>query len=103
VAAFAFFGCVPREVWWDNPTTVVRQIFKGRDRRPHQLHFVPERQLAVVEPRLDELRLDCGCHAKSRRARATGPGSPAARRQSGERPRNTYRLVKRDLPAGRPG
>ena len=36
VAAFAFFGRVPREVWWDNPTTVVRQIFKGRQRRPNE-------------------------------------------------------------------
>jgi transposase len=36
VAAFAFFGRVPREVWWDNPTTVVRQIFKGRERRPNE-------------------------------------------------------------------
>ena len=36
VEAFAFFGCVPREVWWDNPTTVVRQIFKGRERRPNE-------------------------------------------------------------------
>jgi transposase len=35
VEAFAFFDCVPREVWWDNPTTVVSEIFKGRDRRPH--------------------------------------------------------------------
>jgi transposase len=35
VAAFDFFGRVPREVWWDNPTTVVAQIFKGRDRRPN--------------------------------------------------------------------
>jgi transposase len=35
VAALEFFGCVPREVWWDNPTTVVRQIFQGRDRRPN--------------------------------------------------------------------
>jgi transposase len=35
VAALAFFGGVPREVWWDNPTTVVRQIFKGRERRPN--------------------------------------------------------------------
>ncbi len=35
VAAFTFFGCVPHEVWWDNPTTVVRQIFKGRERRPN--------------------------------------------------------------------
>jgi transposase len=33
VEAFAFFGCVPREVWWDNPTTVVAQIFTGRSRR----------------------------------------------------------------------
>ncbi len=36
VAAFTFFGRVPREVWWDNPTTVVAQIFKGRDRRPNE-------------------------------------------------------------------
>jgi transposase len=35
VAAFSFFGCVPREVWWDNPRTVVRLIFKGRERRPN--------------------------------------------------------------------
>jgi transposase len=39
VAAFDFFGCVPREVWWDNPTTVVAQIFKGRDRRPNE-HYL---------------------------------------------------------------
>jgi len=36
VAAFSFFGCVPHEVWWDNPTTVVRQILKGRERRPNE-------------------------------------------------------------------
>jgi transposase len=36
VAAFDFFACVPREVWWDNPTTVVAQIFKGRERRPNE-------------------------------------------------------------------
>jgi transposase len=36
VAAFSFFGCVPHEVWWDNPPTVVRQIFQGRDRRPNE-------------------------------------------------------------------
>jgi transposase len=33
VTAFEFFGCVPKEVWWDNPTTVAIQILKGRDRR----------------------------------------------------------------------
>jgi transposase len=35
VEAFAFFGCVPHEVWWDNPTTVVTKIFAGRERRPN--------------------------------------------------------------------
>lgn len=34
VEAFRFFGCVPHEVWWDNPTTVVGKIFQGRERRP---------------------------------------------------------------------
>jgi transposase len=38
VAAFTFFGCVPREVWWDNPRTVVQLIFKGRDRRPNEYY-----------------------------------------------------------------
>jgi transposase len=35
VEAFTFFGCVPRELWWDNPKTVAIHIFKGRDRTPH--------------------------------------------------------------------
>jgi transposase len=33
VEAFAFFGCVPREVWWDNPTTVAVTILQGRQRQ----------------------------------------------------------------------
>ena len=33
VAAFEFFGCVPREVWWDNPTTVATAIYRGRQRK----------------------------------------------------------------------
>ena len=28
-----FFGCVPAELWWDNPTTVATAIRRGRDRR----------------------------------------------------------------------
>jgi transposase len=36
VQALAFYGCVPREVWWDNPTTVVRLLYKGRERRLHE-------------------------------------------------------------------
>jgi transposase len=38
VAAFTFFGCVPREVWWDNPKTVVKVIFKGRERQPNEYY-----------------------------------------------------------------
>ena len=30
---FTFFGCVPREVWWDNPKTVAAAIFSGRERQ----------------------------------------------------------------------
>lgn len=30
---FEFFGCVPREVWWDNPKTVAEELLIGRDRR----------------------------------------------------------------------
>jgi transposase len=35
VAAFDFFACVPREVWWDNPKTVATLILQGRERRLH--------------------------------------------------------------------
>ncbi len=33
VEAFAFFGCVPHELWWDNPTTVAITILRGRERQ----------------------------------------------------------------------
>src|SRR6185437_5449885 len=35
VAAFEFFGCVPKEVWWDNPRTVATSILGGRQRQLH--------------------------------------------------------------------
>ena len=31
--AFEFFGCVPKEVWWDNPRTVADAVLKGRERK----------------------------------------------------------------------
>jgi transposase len=31
-AALEFFGCSPRELWWDNPKTVAWMIHRGRDR-----------------------------------------------------------------------
>jgi transposase len=33
VRAFEAFGCVPRELWWDNPTTVAVSLLVGRQRR----------------------------------------------------------------------
>jgi transposase len=35
VEAFTFFGCVPQELWWDNPTTVAIHVLRGRDRTLH--------------------------------------------------------------------
>ncbi len=31
--AFDFFGCVPEEVWWDNPKTVAETLLAGRSRK----------------------------------------------------------------------
>ncbi len=31
--AFEFFGCVPKEVWWDNPKTVAQALLVGRERK----------------------------------------------------------------------
>jgi transposase len=33
VCALEFFGCVPAELWWDNPKTVAQAILRGRDRQ----------------------------------------------------------------------
>lgn len=35
VEAFAFFACVPVELWWDNPKTVAIHLFRGRQRTLH--------------------------------------------------------------------
>jgi transposase len=35
IAAFEFFGAVPKEVWWDNPKTVATLILLGRERQCH--------------------------------------------------------------------
>src|SRR5271169_2112716 len=35
VEAFAFFACVPVELWWDNPKTVAIHLFQGRQRTLH--------------------------------------------------------------------
>jgi transposase len=42
VEAFTFFGCVPRDLWWDNPKTVAPHLFVGRQR------LLNDRYLALV-------------------------------------------------------
>jgi transposase len=40
VQAFEFFGCVPKELWWDNPKTVAVTILRGRERRLNERYVV---------------------------------------------------------------
>src|SRR5581483_5644100 len=64
VEAFAFFGCVPKELWWDNPTTVAVHVLRGRERSLHPRYaalashypFTPKRCLpatATEKPRVE--------------------------------------------------
>jgi transposase len=50
VAAFEFFGAVPKEVWWDNPRTVATLILQGRDRQLHPRYAALARHF-VFDPR----------------------------------------------------
>jgi transposase len=50
VAAFEFFGCVPKEVWWDNPKTVATLILQGRERHVHT-RYAALASHYVFEPR----------------------------------------------------
>ena len=44
--AFEFFGCVPTEVWWDNPKTVATAILKGRERTINERYAALASQFA---------------------------------------------------------
>ncbi len=50
VAAFEFFGAVPKEVWWDNPRTVATLILQGRERQTHP-RYAALASHYVFEPR----------------------------------------------------
>ena len=51
IAAFEHFGCVPKEVWWDNPKTVAVQIRRGRDRRRNELYMALASHYNFASPR----------------------------------------------------
>ena len=50
VAAFEFFGAVPKEAWWDDPRTVATLILKGRERQVHP-RYAALASHHVFEPR----------------------------------------------------
>ena len=69
VSAFAFFGCVPRELWWDNPKTVAIHLYRGRERTLHPRYaalashypFTPKFCLAATpteKPRVEKRVFD---------------------------------------------
>jgi transposase len=64
VEAFAFYGCVPREVWWDNPKTVAPLIFKGRARGLHERyaalasHYTFEPRFCLVREPQEKPRVE---------------------------------------------
>ena len=50
IAAFEFFGAVPKEVWWDNPKTVATLILAGHQRQVHP-RYAAFASHYVFEPR----------------------------------------------------
>lgn len=46
--AFAFFGAVPVELWWDNPKTVAVHILRGRERALHPRYAALVSHYALV-------------------------------------------------------
>jgi len=48
VEALTFFGCVPHELWWDNPRTVARVIHRGRARTLHARYLALASHYAFV-------------------------------------------------------
>lgn len=48
-AALEFFGCCPRELWWDNPKTVAWAIHRGRERSLNA-HFAALASHYRIEP-----------------------------------------------------
>src|SRR5262245_17953916 len=84
VEAFAFFGCVPRELWWDNPRTVAVHILKGRERVLHPRYaalachytFTPRACMPVTpteKPRVEKRVQDLQRQWATPVPRVTGP------------------------------
>ena len=78
VAAFEFFGGVPKEVWWDNPRTVATLILQGRERdSPSALRCAGESSC------LRSPVLHAGSRQREARRRRDRQGRAAAVRHAG--------------------
>ena len=78
VAAFDFFGGVPKEVWWDNPRTVATLILLGRERQ------TPSAIRGVGQPlRLRSSLLHAGPRQREARRRRDRQGRAEAIRHAG--------------------
>ena len=62
--AFSFYDCVPRQVWWDNPKSVVPHLLVGRSRQIHQRyqalasHYRFEPQFCLVRRPQEKPRVE---------------------------------------------
>ncbi len=73
VCAFEFFGCVPAELWWDNPTTVATAILRSpRPATQFQLRGIGE----PLPVRTDVLHAGPGTGEKRRRADGVRVAAP---------------------------
>ena len=84
VAAFEFFGCVPKEVWWDNPKTVATLILHGRERRLH-----PRYAALASHYAFDPALLHAGAGQREARRREHRQGRPTPIRHAGPPRRRT--------------
>ena len=83
VAAFEFFGAVPKEVWWDNPKTVATLILQGRERQLHPRyaalasHYVFDPRFCM--PARGNEKPDAEGTVKAVQRRFATPGAPRRR------------------------
>ena len=82
VAALEFFGCIPKEVWWDNPKTVATLILLGRQRQIHPRYAANHR--GFTTPSIPSSACPPGAMRSlmpSRPSRPCNAGSPRGSRE----------------------
>ena len=97
VAAFEFFGCIPKEVWWDNPKTVATLILLDANDR-----FIPgTRRWPVTTPSILSSACPPGAMRSLMPSRPSRPCNAGSPRQCRERLTSTS-SIRRSATAARP-